>query len=201
MKTYTIKHVEGKPDWSVVPYLEIDTELAENPLGIRARAQVCYNDEELLVHLLTSEKNYRAEETDPLAEPCRDSCLEFFFCPIESDGRYFNIEFNSIGTMYLGIASRGEDLVRLFVGRSKAEIFTPSISKDGEGWEIFYRVPYSFIRRFFPDFEVHSGKKMRANCYKCAERSLSPHYMSWSWQDGAPLGFHNTACFGEMIFE
>lgn len=201
MKKYTIRRVEGVPYWSALPYIEIDNERSENPHGITARAQICYNDEELLVHLTTAEKNYIANETGVLGAPCRDSCLEFFFCPNDGDGRYFNIEFNSNGCLYLGIGSGVKDLIRLIPDNSKANILAPSITKGYDGWEIFYRVPYEFIRRFFPDFKVWSGKKMRANCYKCADTSVPAHYIAWSWLEGEPLSFHNTKCFGTMTFE
>lgn len=201
MKNYIIRRVDGVPYWSALPYIEIDNERRENPHGITARAQICYNDEALLVHLCTKEKNYLTNETDVLGAPCRDSCLEFFFCPEECDGRYFNIEFNANCCLYLGIGSGVKDLVRLLPDNSEANILAPSVVKDYDGWEIFYRVPYEFIRRFFPDFKVYPGKKIRANCYKCADKSEPPHYLVWNWLEGEPLGFHNTKCFGSMTFE
>ena len=201
MKSYVISRVDTTPAWYDIPYLEIDNERRENPNGITARAQICYSDDALLVHLETKEKDYIANEVELLGSPCRDSCLEFFFCPCEGDDRYFNIEFNSNGCLYLGFGSGIGDLVRLIPDKEKADIFEQNIVKRTDGWEIFYRVSYGFIRRFFPDFKVYSGKKILANCYKCADRSEPPHYLTWNWLDGAPLGFHNTKCFGAMIFE
>ena len=201
MKSYIIFRAETTPNWSSIPYLEINNERRANPNGITARAQICYSDDALLVHLETKERDYITNEAGPLASPCRDSCLEFFFCPCEGDGRYFNIEFNSNGCFYLGIGSGINDLVRLILEGEKAEMFDHRIEKYEDGWEIFYRVPYEFIRRFFPTFEVYSGKKTIANCYKCADESVPPHYLTWSWLDGEPLRFHNTKCFGQMIFE
>ena len=201
MKQYLIKRMEGTPDWTLLPYLEIDNVRGENPHGITARAQICYNDSEILVHLETKEKDIAANETGLLGSPCRDSCLEFFFCPCEGDGRYFNIEFNVNGCLYLGIGSCVKDLVRLIPDGPKASLLNARIERSEDGWEIFYSVPYEFIRRFFPDFKAFSGKKILANCYKCSESSKPPHHITWSWLDGAPLGFHNTKCFGGMIFE
>ena len=200
-KQYLIKRVDGVPAWDAVPYIEIDNARRENPHGITARAQICYNDEALLVHLSTAEKDIIAQHTGELGSPCNDSCLEFFFCPCENDGRYFNIEFNSNTCLFLGIGSGIHNLVRLAPGEQKERVFAPSVTKDADGWEIFYRVPYEFIRRFFPDFEVFSGKKIFANCYKCADNSKPPHYLAWSWDADAPLSFHNTKCFGVMTFE
>jgi hypothetical protein len=199
MREYVIKRVSAEPDWSAIPYLEIDNARSEKPDGITARAQICYGDDALLVHLETKERNFIANENGPLASPCRDSCLEFFFCPCEGDGRYFNIEFNSNGCFFLGIGSGIEDLVRLILEGKKANTFDQKIKSDDEGWEILYRVPYEFIRRFFPQFEACSEKKIIANCYKCS--GAPKHYLTWSWLEGEPLSFHNTKCFGTMIFE
>ncbi len=201
MKSYVIKRIDGDPCWNSLPYIEIDNARSENPHGITARAQICYNDEALLVHLSTAEKDIIAQHTGELGSPCNDSCLEFFFCPIEGDGRYFNIEFNSNECLYLGIGSGIKDLVRLILGTQKESVLAPNITKDADGWEIFYRVPYEFIRRFFPEFKAYSGKRIHANCYKCADKSEPPHYLAWSWDADAPLSFHNTKCFGTMVFE
>ncbi len=201
MKTYTIKKANGTPDWNAIPSLDIDVPYLTTPSDITAKAQICYNDEELLVHLSTVEANIRAEENGPLCSPCEDSCLEFFFCPGEGDMRYFNVEFNMNGCVYLGIGSNVKDLVRLIPEEPVSEMFKPDIRKTADGWEIFYRVPYTLIRRFFPDFKVYAGKEMRANCYKCADLSEPPHYLSWNPIEGEPFTFHKSDCFGNMIFE
>ena len=199
MRQYTVKKVEGKPDWSSLPSLNIDTPYLETPDTIKASAQICYNDEALLVHLSTVEKDILAAEKGPLGMPCQDSCLEFFFSPIENDTRYINIEFNMNCCMYLGFGTCIADLTRLIV--DPVDIFKPEISMTNDGWEIFYTIPYSFIRRFFPDFEAKSGKVMKANCYKCADFSTPPHYLSWNKVATEPtFTFHNPACYGEMIF-
>ncbi len=200
MKTYRIMKTEAAPDWCAIPSLEIDTPYLETPADIRASAQICYNDREFLVHLSTVEKNPRAEESGPIGSPCHDSCLEFFFCPMENDMRYFNIEFNMNGCVYLGMGADVKNLVRLLPEEPIAEIFAPDIRKTPDGWEIFYRVPYTLIRRFFPDFRVYSGKEMRANCFKCADFSEPPHYLSWNPVEGETLSFHRSHCFGLMTF-
>lgn len=201
MNTYNIKKIISAPDWSVIPSLKIDIPYLDTPDDISAEAQLCYNDEEILVHLSTVEKNIRAVESGPIGVPCEDSCLEFFFCPMEQDKRYFNIEFNMNGCVYLGLGSNVIDLVRIVPEETIEEMFAPKINKTADGWEIFYRVPYTLIRRVFPEFKAFSGKKMRANCYKCADCSEPPHYLSWSKIEAEPFTFHAQNCFGEMIFE
>jgi len=198
MRSYEIRKMKAG-GWAEIPTLEIDNAYFETPDHIKAYAQIAYDDEAILVHLSTKERVIRAVEKGPLGSPCEDSCLEFFFCPAEGDKRYFNIEFNSNGCMYLGFGSGIVDLVRL-VPDEGAEIFSPDIRRTEDGWEIFYRVSYSFVRRFFPDFKVYAGKHMRANCYKCADFSEPPHYKAWSPIVGEPFKFHRPECYGEMIF-
>ena len=200
MKSYEIIKVAADPDWSTVPTLAIDIPYRETPASITASAQIAYTDSELLVHLFTAEKEIRAEEKGPIGAPYEDSCLEFFFCPCEGDGRYFNIEVNMNACFFLGFGTGDADLIRLLPEEGIANIFSPDIRKTAEGWEIFYRIPYAFVRRFFPAFSVFSGKEIRANCYKCADLSCPPHYLSWNKIEGGPLTFHRPHCFGKMIF-
>ena len=205
MREYVIRRTVGAPDWERIPTLAIDIPYTDISDDIRAFAQIAYDDEQLYVHLVAEEKYIRAEETGPIGSPCRDSCLEFFFSPIEGDERYFNIEFNFNGCMYLGYGSRLSTLVRLLPD-DDADPFHPTIRKTANGWEIFYTVPYAFVRRFFPDLTVVGGKTIRANCYKCSDLTVPPHYFSWNeivWDESACeyFTFHAPPCFGRMIFE
>lgn len=205
MREYIIRSTQGAPDWERIPTLAIDIPYLDSPDDIRAFAQIAYSEDALHVHLVAEEKCIRAEARGPLGCPCEDSCLEFFFCPMEGDDRYFNIEFNLNGCMFLGFGSGIPSLVRLLPD-ADPDPFHPTIQKTGSGWEIFYTVPYEFVRRFFPTFTVESGKTIRANCYKCSDLTVPAHYFSWNeiiWDEGKGERFtyHKPACYGKMIFE
>lgn len=199
MKEYTIIKKSEDFSWDKVPKLTICEPLEPVEVTIQAWAQICYDEEALYVRLSSDEKNIRAELTGPLDEVCSDSCLEFFFSPIEGDKRYFNVESNLNGAIYLGIGSNAHNLVRLIPEEPSIK---PCAKKTEEGWELSYRIPYEFIRRFFPEFKVFSGKKIRANCFKCADMTEPPHYLTWNPH---PLleyaSFHNPDAFGLMKFE
>lgn len=199
MNQYKIKMTDGAVDWDTIPVLNINNAYFETPDTTRAFAQIAAGPEALFVHLWTTEKETRAEETGLFGMPCNDSCLEFFFCPIENDSRYFNIEFNANGCMFLGTGSCINDLVRLTSVEVPIPI-EPKIKTIENGWEIFYTVPYEFIRRFFPEFKVFDGRSMRANCYKCTGAATPPEYLSWNPITGEPFRFHRPECYGEMIF-
>lgn len=200
MNYYKIKKVGQKIDWSAVEPLEIGCRYLETPETIRAFAQIAYNDAGIQVHLWSENDDVRAVEVGPLGAPYEDSCLEFFFAPMEGDTRYFNIEFNSNCCLYLGFGRCMEDHTR-FIHDEGAEILSPKASRTDTGWEIFYTVPYKFIRRFFPDFEITKGKKIRANCFKCADLTTPANYLSWNPVTPESFTFHKPECFGMMEFD
>ena len=199
MKEYTITKKAENFSWDQVPKLTICEPLEQVEVTIQAWAQICYDEEALHVRLSSDEKDIRAELSGPLDEVCSDSCLEFFFSPVEGDRRYFNIESNLNAAIYLGIGSNAHNLVRLIPEEPSIK---PCAKKTEEGWEVSYSIPYEFIRRFFPEFKVYSGKEIRANCFKCADMTEPPHYLTWNPH---PLleyaSFHNPDAFGLMKFE
>ena len=199
MNTYYLKHVSEGFSWDGIPTLTIENIYKGERHGIEAYAQIAWADDAFHVHMWTIEPETYAESKEPFEYPADDSCLEFFFSPMEETTRYFNIEFNSLGCFFFGLGTSKEDLIRL-VPLKKKDIFSERIIKHEDGWEIFYTVPYELIRRFFNRFEPFVGKKIRANCYKCSVKGNYPHYLTWN-PNGAVMGsFHNTDIFGEMIF-
>ena len=113
MKEYTIVRRPEKLDWSQIPALQINELHNTPPVDITAEARLCYDDEAIYVHLQAVEKNISAQYTGLLDEVSDDSCLEFFFCPMEGDSRYFNIESNPNGAMFLGFGPSVQELCRL----------------------------------------------------------------------------------------
>lgn len=199
MKEYTIKRVNGAPDWEKIPALQISEPALHSPiLPIRAQAQIAWDDTALHVRLSAAEADIRAEETDPLGQPCLDSCLEFFFSPVAGDDRYFNVECNPNGLLYLGIGRDIQSLIRLF---PVSPAICPACRRTQDGWETVYDIPYSFIRFFFPAFTAASGAEIRANCYKCGDMTVKPHHYTWSPLPEDLRTFHCTPCFGKMILE
>jgi len=198
MREYTIVKKGAALNWQQVPALEIDNLLWTEKSDIQAKAQLCYDEKAIYVHLSAVEENIRAEHTSVTGMPCEDSCLEFFFSPYEGDERYFNIEYNPNCCMYLGMGTNVETLVRLL---PEVEPFHPEARRTEDGWEIFYTIPLSFINMFFPDFRLESGRKMRANCFKCGDLTVNPHFFSWNPVTSETPAFHRPCDFGLMHFE
>ena len=198
MKHYTIQKITNTPDWARIEPICLEERYENTPKTAAVTAKIAYSDDAFHVYLHATEREIRREEHGPLGAPCHDSCLEFFFCPIEGDMRYLNIEFNANKCMFLGMGTGMHDLVRLIVDPD--EIFAPDIRLTSDGWEIAYTIPFSFVRRFFPTFAPTSGTSIRANCYKCADMMDPPEYLSWSRVDDENFTFHRPTHYGTMTF-
>ena len=194
--SYLIQTVSGTPDWSAVPRLQVGYVLWTPDYGIRASGQFCHDADHLYVHLCAVEQDIRAEYTAPLSMVCHDSCLEFFFMP-EKEDRYFNFEVNPNGCPYIGFGrSRAERFVLYHQDMQK--LFDIRTARTADGWEVFYRIPLSFLRLFFPDFTFTGS--LRANVYKCGDLTKQEHFLSWNPVTSETPDFHRPQDFGLMIF-
>ena len=198
MREYVLKRTGTVPDWDSIPVLYIDCQRRENEDGVSAEAQLSWNDEAIHVRLTAHEKNIRCTlsgRTDPVWE---DSCLEFFLRPTE-DLHYFNFEFNPNCALYLGYETGKPDLTRLLPVDAE-KLFAPEAERTEDGWRITYRVPFVFIQRFFRDFRPEPGLRFYGNLYKCGDRTVHPHYLTWN-PVPEDRSFHSPEDFGRLILE
>lgn len=193
-----VKYTEGMNWDSIIPF-SINRIYWSEPTEICAEARICYDEDAIYVRLTAQEREIRAEEKGPSGMPCEDSCLEFFLAPDPEDSRYLNFEFNPNACMYLGIATGIQDLIRLLP--ENAKLFQPCVEMMETGWSITYQIPNYFIRFFFPKFEAVSGRKVRANFYKCGDKTRIPHFLSWNELTSPAPDFHRSCDFGELFFE
>lgn len=192
---YSIARRGGAPDWETVPSVPIDKALWTEDTGIRAEGQLCYDEDNLYVHMRAFEENIRAEYTEPLSPVCCDSCLEFFF-QIEGEDNYFNFEVNPNGCMCIQF---GKDKRFDVVRENGGEYFDVHTNRTADGWEVFYRIPLEFIRMFHPDFRF--DRDIMANMYKCGDKTARKHFVAWSEVETEKPNFHLPAFFRRMRFE
>jgi len=198
MKSYDIVKVKEGFNWDDIEKINMEVRYKNSPEEVKSYAQICYDDEKILLHLETEDKDFRKEETGPLGQPYEDSCLEFFFSPMEGDLRYFNFEYNYNKCLLLGFRENLHDAERLILKDDK--MLGTVTNKTEKGWEIYYGIPFKFIQRYFPDFKAEAGKRIRANCFTCSESSEPQRLLSWSEVKGEPFTFHKPECFGVMTF-
>ena len=151
--------------------------------------------------ILASRKNMN----DPV---CRDSCMEFFFNPDpENNNKYFNFEFNPLGTLYLGVGKSRLEHMKIAdtapeMFRIRPSIFTNSAENfSSQIWSIQFFIPFGFIEKYFGKLKFGSGMNMTGNFYKCAEDTKHPHFGCWNKITSDVPDFHRPECFGNLILE
>ena len=196
VSTYLVPRTAG-PDWSV-PERAALTHTGWLPPGpIAARFQACHDGLNLYLRMEAEESPVRASLAGPLAQVCRDSCLEFFFAPGGGE-RYFNFEFNPLGTLCLGFGAGRPTRVRQVPNDLRQFQIQPFTTP--KGWGVTFAVPADFVRLYFPGFRTFSGEAA-ANFYKCGDDTPAPHYLAWSPLTSPTPDFHRRQDFGRLIFE
>lgn len=195
MEKYSIARICGEPCWEKIAPLAVGNYQWQEKMDIAMEVRICHDGENLYLRMQAWEQNIRAEHTGPLCMVCEDSCMEFFLRPQEDDLRYFNFEINPNGAMFIGFGSGRESLVRL---APSPALFDPHTERFEGGWIARYRIPAEFIRIFFPGFAPESGRRLRANCYKCGHKTIQPHYITWNRVNSSVPSFHRPEDFGLM---
>ena len=198
MKSYIIKKVNTEPsaeDWinANIAYLDVQP-CSKYPCHYETKAQLLYTNEALYVHFYTTETKLRVQNTERNSNVYEDSCIEFFFSPDENDNRYFNFEINAIGTILLFVCNGRGNYEKFLFDEEMFDIKT-IITKNG--WELFYKIPFSFI---LEHFDVIS-KNFKGNFYKCGNKTAERHYACWNEINLPEPELHCPKFFGKLIFE
>ncbi len=222
MKRYILPFVSNGADWrnamrgaSSLP-IRIENLPWGDVSGVayrpRSEAALAWGEDAFHLVLRSYDSAIRARERQRNHPVCLDSCLEFFFSPVPellpSGGlRYFNIECNPAGTLWIGYSSGGgretsasqpdapSNRVLEMQALSDAEI----AAYRGPFWQVSYRVPYEYLRRLEPTFHPSAGWIMRGNFYKCGEQTEHSHFMVWSEIHTPQPDYHRPEYFGELV--
>lgn len=162
-----------------------------------------YSESGIYIDFLVRCNYLRAENYTDQSPVSQDSCVEFFLDP-QSDGEYWNFEFNCIGTI---------NASRRFVRNSPTRLTSEQLAtvkrfascgtrpfKEMEGlftWNLLIFIPFSLIG-LNPD---RLPKKIRGNFYKCASATSEPHYLSWAPISTPEPDFHQPQFFGNIYFK
>ena len=139
------------------------------------------------------------EDNGPVWE---DSCCEFFASD-PHDGTYYNFEMNCIGTL-LGAKRRNREDCTHYPPERLADVTRYStlarkqryLSGKIFGWSVGMAVPLEMIG-IDPS---HLPSSIRANFYKCADKTAHPHFLAWNRVVSPTPDFHRPDFFGELLF-
>lgn len=175
----------------------------EFPKSLPVLVRVAHDGEKLYLCYEVTGEEIRAVNTEDFGSVWEDSCVEFF---MQRDGEavYRNFECNVLGTL---LAARHET-------REMAEKLTehmPSITRFStirhryennrqvSDWTMYLVIPKQAMG--FKADENLSGKKIRANFYKCGDKTPKTHFISWSPIDLPSPDFHVPQFFGLLEME
>ena len=194
-ETYRVPRGDGA-HWDNIPRAELKETGWLEPAGVKAWMQLCHDGENLYVRLEAQESPIRATLTGTLDQVCNDSCLEFFFAPVEEDARYFNFEWNPLKSLNLGFGGTRPTRVRQIV--KKPEMFHIQPFTTAGGWGVTMAIPGDYIRLYMPEFTM-SGEAA-GNFYKCGDETAVPHYLAWSPLTTDTPDYHRRQDFGILHF-
>jgi hypothetical protein len=216
MKIAEVKKLEcksGYPDLKEISTL-LDEQVEKLPIDTvnwndfnykpDVKVGIAYSENEIFLKYYISENYFKAEKTESNQMVCEDSCVEFFVSP-ESDGIYYNLEFNGIGTCLLGSgtgrgnSTKADPGIISKIRRVTSAGQTPVREKEGEfEWTITLAIPFTvFFRHNVKDLK---GKTFRANFYKCGDMLKVPHYVTWNPVGTDKPDYHQPAYFGVLKF-
>ncbi len=198
----------AEPVWRNVPPLAIDQFLwMKNGYAPGVWVKIFHTDKCIYLCYHVAEDRVTIRHTAFGSDVWEDSCVEFFLNPFpERDDRYFNMEFNALGTMLIGIGSDGDDRKRHYLSRKDARgvktfstIRQPVVGAHGsDHWSLYLRIPKSlFEKQYGLRF---TDKAAIGNFYKCGDKTEWEHYGAWNPVVNETPNFHLPEYFGKLVF-
>jgi len=159
---------------------------------------MAYGNDCILLKFFVIEDDILARFTQPNDMVYKDSCVEFFIA-FNGEAEYYNLEFNCIGTCYLGYGSTTDrEVANVEIVKKIKTSFLLYSDKDKIKWELTLLIPNSvFYRHNNPPLSLSTA---RANFFKCGDDLPVPHYLTWNNIEAAEPNFHLPEFFGDLTF-
>lgn len=200
MRVYETFLFSQKPDWSIVSVGKIDCfnwENADDPYRPNSTFQMCLvKHEGIFVRMKTDEKNIRSVCKGRDENCWEDSCMEFFFKPFSNRDEYMNFEMTPSGA-YLSAVGASRDN-RKFIKDITSTEPTVCANKNSDGWELTLQIPCKLISEVYKTEFIPAENEYTGNFYKCADKTQTPHFGSFSPMGEITKGFHNPELFAKI---
>ncbi len=170
------------------------------PYAPLCAGRIARTEDGLVVDFRVSGLDLRALNTEDNGCQWEDSCVEFFVG--NPDGsEYYNFEINPLGKV---LAAMGPDRNKRVQrpAEQMAEILRIAQfegPQDFSGgiwnWRVTVVIPFSLVG-LDPE---NLPERLRANFYKCGDKTAHPHFLSWNPVGTPSPDFHRPDFFGELI--
>ncbi|WP_345955752.1 carbohydrate-binding family 9-like protein [Mucilaginibacter sp. PAMB04168] len=160
---------------------------------------IAHGNSNIYIKFFVVEDAVLARFTTPNSLVYKDSCVEFFIA-FNNEQSYYNLEFNCLGTAYVGYGSgktQREAAPVPIVERIKSSCLLRSA--DGKfKWELTLVIPTdTFYRHSSPQLLQLDAK---CNFYKCGDDMPVPHYLCWNNIVSDAPEFHLPDFFAKASF-
>lgn len=182
---------------------------AEFPYKPIVSAQVAHSKDFIWILADIQENHIRGHELKDHGHVWEDSCFEFFL-QFPNQPRYVNIETNCLGVSLASIHVNrnectlfSEEDMKQFVRISSCkQTYTDHYNHDKmQHWQLLLGVPKAVLMERFSCTQDTFPTTFCANFYKCGDKTIKPHFLSWNAIDLDKPDFHVPAFFGDIILE
>ena len=132
-----------------------------------------------------------------------DSCVEFFM-QREAGQAYINFEFNAAGVCYAAHHQSPSEATLLSAEEfASIERWATHLGEHGleqtgsHSWEVTIALPWTTMG--YKEGVLPSS--LRANLYKCGDKTPHPHFLSWAPIEEKQPAFHRPQFFGELFLQ
>lgn len=201
--THSIEELSVKADSLVKNRIDV-TPWPEYEYKPNASFAIAHADQGVLLKYYVVEQNIRAVYSKPNEPVYKDTCVEFFIS-FGNETKYYNFEFNCIGTCRVGYGKNRTDrelLCDTVITKIKNySVITSSNISSGANvrWELTVLIPFEVF--CFHSFASLREQNCKVNFYKCGDDLPQPHFLAWNNIKSASPDFHLPEYFGEMKFE
>lgn len=168
----------------------------ENGAKPETSVKISYDDGGYTVSFTSYETDIRAVETKHNSPVHEDSCMELFAAFASDDDRYINIEVNPNGAAHCEVGSgRGN---RLQIDPADIDTLGIKTATFADRWEAEYYISTEFIKKYLPTYKHGEGTVIRANFYKCGDKTGHEHYGCFNKVGVVNPDFHRPEFFAEI---
>ena len=172
------------------------------PYAPFCHGRIARTEDTLWVDFRVSGLDLRIQNTEDNGRQWEDSCVEVFIADPSGSG-YYNFEVNALGKVLACTGASREGRKARPAGEMAQIIRWPGVAGHSAGewpgvqaWRVCVGIPFGLIGL--------DGKKLpasiRANFYKCGDKTAHPHFLSWSPVLTPQPDFHRPEYFGELLF-
>ncbi|MEN6322019.1 MAG: carbohydrate-binding family 9-like protein [Proteiniphilum sp.] len=173
------------------------------PKILPVTVKVAHDGERLYLYYQVTGEAVRAANTEDFGSVWEDSCVEFFM-QREGETVYRNFECNILGAL---LAAHHETREKSTPLKNEVPLITRKGSichryeqgRQVSDWTLFLEIPKQAMG--FAAHESLAGQKIRANFYKCGDKTPEPHFLSWSPIELPKPNFHVPQFFGLLELE